>query len=326
MRAVVIDRFGDPKDVLTAQEVPLPEPGPGEVRVATTLSPIHNHDLAIIRGVYGYQPPLPAVPGTEAAGVVEAVGPGVDRVELGQRVAVAGTRATWADYFLTRAEQVVPVAPTVSDETACQLLAMPLSALMLLDDLRVQPGEWITVNAANGAVGRLLNLFARQRGVRVLSLVRGPDSVRALERLGHGPVVDTETTAWAAQAVEVTGAQPIVRAVDQVSGQAANALLSLLAPRGELISFGALSGQPLIIDTGAVIFKQAVVKGFWGQQRSAEIDRADYLRLITELVGLAAEGALTLDVQAEFPLDRAAEAAVLSETPGRNGKVALRAH
>ncbi|MFC4128739.1 alcohol dehydrogenase catalytic domain-containing protein [Nocardia rhizosphaerae] len=325
MHAVVIDGFGEPKDVLTTRELPAPEPGPGEVRIATILSPIHNHDLAIVRGVYGYRPPLPATPGTEAVGVVDAVGPGVTGVETGQRVAVAGARATWADSFLHRAEQLVPVPPGVPDETACQLLAMPLSSLILLDDLGVGPGEWIVVNAANGAVGRQVNLFARQRGVRVLSLVRGPASVRALEQLGFGPVLDTEVDGWAERAAEVTEGAPIVRAVDQISGRAAGALMSLLAPRGELVSFGALSGQPLIVDTGAVIFKQAVVKGFWGQQRGAEIDRADYLRLITELVGLAADGTLRLEVQAEFPLDRAAEAAVLSETPGRNGKVVLRA-
>ncbi|MFE7718077.1 alcohol dehydrogenase catalytic domain-containing protein [Nocardia rhizosphaerihabitans] len=324
MQAVVIDRFGEPKDVLTAQEVPPPAPGPGEVRIAMTLSPIHNHDLAIIRGVYGYRPPLPAVPGTEAVGVVDAVGPGAG-IQVGQRVAVAGARATWADFFLARAEQVVPMPPTVSDETACQLLAMPLSSLMLLDDLRVQPGQWITVNAANGAVGRLVNLFAQQRGVHVLSLVRGPGSVRAMEQFGYGPVIDTEVEGWAARAASVTNGEPIVRGVDQVSGQAAGDLMSLLAPRGELVSFGALSGQPLIIDTGAVIFKQAVVKGFWGQQRSAEIDHADYIRLVHELVGRAADGTLRLEVQAEFPLDGAADAAVLSETPGRNGKVVLRA-
>lgn len=325
MQAVVIDEFGEPKDVLGTREVPAPEPGPGELRIATVLSPIHNHDLAIIRGVYGYRPPLPATPGTEAVGVVDAVGAGVTGVEVGQRVAVAGARAAWADFFVARADQVVPVPSNVPDETACQLLAMPLSSLMLLDDLRVQPGQWIAVNAANGAVGRQVNLFAQQRGVRVLSLVRGPDSVRALEQLGFGPVLDTEVYGWAARAAEVTNGEPIVRGVDQVSGPAANALMSLLAPRGELVSFGALSGQPLIIDTGAVIFKQAVVKGFWGQQRGAEIDRGDYVRLITELVGWAADGTVRLDVQAEFPLDRAGEAAVVSETPGRNGKVVLRA-
>ncbi len=265
------------------------------------------------------------MPGTEAVGIVDAIGPGTEGLALGQRVAMAGIRDAWAEFFLARADRAVPMPAQVPDETACQLLAMPLSALMLLDDLRVRSGQWIAVNAANGAVGRQLNLFARQRGVRVLSLVRGPSSVRALAQLGYGPVIDTEVPDWAARAAEATGGAPIVRAVDQVSGPAANELLSLLAPRGELVSFGALSGRPLTVDTGAVIFKQVVIKGFWGQQRGAEIDPADYLRLITELVGLADEGTLRLDVQAEFGLAHAVEAAALSETPGRNGKVVLRA-
>ncbi|MFI1236320.1 zinc-binding dehydrogenase [Nocardia salmonicida] len=325
MQAVVIDEFGEPKDVLTAQQVPTPDPGEGEVRIAMSLSPIHNHDLAIIRGVYGYRPPLPAIPGTEAAGVVEAIGPGVDTLQVGQRVAIAGVRGAWADSFVARAAQAVPMPDSVPDETACQLLAMPLSALMLLDDLQVTPGQWIVVNAANGAVGRLLNLFAKERGVQVLSLVRGQSSVQALEQLGYGPVLDTESVGWLATGADITGGEPIVRAVDQVSGPAAGDLMALLAPRGELISFGALSGKPLIIDTGAVIFKQAVVKGFWGQQRSSDIDRADYARLITELVTLAADGTLRLDIQADFALDQAAQAAAVSETPGRNGKVVLHA-
>ncbi|WP_043651291.1 alcohol dehydrogenase catalytic domain-containing protein [Nocardia thailandica] len=325
MRAVVIERFGEPAEVLRLAQRPVPEPGPGEVRVAMTLSPIHNHDLAIVRGVYGYRPPLPAIPGTEAAGVVEAVGPGVDTVAAGQRVAVPGARAAWAEFFLARADQVVPLPPAVPDETACQLLAMPLSTLLLLDDLGVAAGDWIAVNAANGAVGRLLNLFARQRGVRVLSLVRDEAAARALTELGHPSVVDTSAPGWRDEAAGITGGAPVVRAVDQVSGTAGADLLALLAPKGELISFGALSGRPLELDTGALIFKQAVVKGFWGQQRGAEIDAGTRVRLVTELLGLAATGTLRMAVAAEYPLDEAAEAAAATERPGRNGKVLLHA-
>lgn len=325
MRAVVIEEFGEPAEVLRLAERPVPEPGPGEVRVAMSRSPVHNHDLAIVRGVYGYRPPLPAIPGTEAAGVIEAVGAGVDGVAVGQRVAVPGARAAWAEFFLARADQVVPVPPGVPDETACQLLAMPLSTLILLDDLAVSPGDWITVNAANGAVGRLLELFARQRGVHVLGLVRDAAGARALAELGHPAVVDTSEPGWQEAAAEVTGGAPIVRAVDQVSGSAGADLLGLLAPRGELISFGALSGRPLELPTGALIFKQAVVKGFWGQQRGAEIDAATRTRLITELLTLAATGTLRMAVAAEYPLDEAGAAAVATERSGRNGKVLLSA-
>ncbi|MGF6886813.1 NADPH2:quinone reductase [Nocardia sp. GAS34] len=325
MRAVVIEEFGEPTGVLAAAERPLPEPGPGQVRVAMILAPIHNHDLAIVRGVYGYRPPLPAIPGTEAVGRVDAVGPEVTGVEVGQRVSVSGIQGAWAEYFLADAAQVVPVPEAVSDETAAQLLAMPLSALMLLEDLDVRPGQWIAVNAANGAVGRLLNVLARQRGVHVLNLVRGPASVRALGELGFEPVVDTESADWVARATESVGGEGVARAVDQVGGPASNDLLTLLGPRGELISFGALSGQPMSINPGAMIFKQAVVKGFWGSKRAEEIGPEQRRRLIGELVDAAARGVLRLEVESAYPLESAAEAAAASERPGRNAKIALTA-
>ncbi|MFI6870059.1 zinc-binding dehydrogenase [Nocardia sp. NPDC050406] len=325
MRAVVIDTFGEPKDVLRATDRPTPEPAADEVRIATTLSPMHNHDLAIVRGVYGYRPELPAVPGTEAVGRIDAVGSEVKGLEVGQRVTVSGVNGTWAEYFLAKAAQVLPVPDSVSDETASQLLAMPLSTLVLLEDLKVQAGDWITVNAANGAVGRLLNVLARERGVRVLNLVRSADAEKSLRELGFEPVVITESEDWLDKAAAATDGAPIVRAVDQVGGRAANDLLSLLAPRGELISFGALSGKPLSLNTGALIFKQAVVQGFWGSKRMEEIGADERRRLIGELMGMAARGTLRLDIERAYPLERAGEAAAASETPGRNAKIALAA-
>lgn len=325
MRAVVIEEFGEPTGVLAVRERPAPEPGPGQVRIAMTLAPIHNHDLAIVRGVYGYRPPLPAIPGTEAVGRVDAVGPDVTGVEVGQRVSVSGIQGAWAEYFLADAAQVVPVPEAVSDETAAQLLAMPLSALMLLEDLNVQPGQWIAVNAANGAVGRLLNVLARQRGINVLNLVRGPASAKALRELDFEPVVDTSSDDWVAQAKEASGGEGVARAVDQVGGPASNDLLSLLGSRGELISFGALSGQPMSINPGPMIFKQAVVKGFWGSKRAEEIGGEQRRKLIGELVDAAARGVLRLEVETAYPLESAADAAAATERPGRNAKIALSA-
>ena len=109
MRAVQIDRFGPPAEVVAAAERPLPEPGPGEARVRMLLSPLHNHDLAIVRGVYGYKPQLPAVPGTEALGRVEALGAGVTNLKVGQRVATASTNGVWAESFVAPAAKLVPM-------------------------------------------------------------------------------------------------------------------------------------------------------------------------------------------------------------------------
>nr|WP_280493011.1 zinc-binding dehydrogenase [Nocardia asiatica] len=276
-------------------------------------------------GGSGTRPARPPTPGCEAVARVDAVGPGVSDMSVGRRVTVSGAQNVWAEYFVVPARRVVPLPDTVSDETAAQLLAMPLSALMLIEDLALRSGEWLAINAANGAVGRLVNVFARQRGLRVLNLVRGRASVTALRELGYEPVLDTSDEGWRDQVEAATSGAPIVRAVDQVGGRAAADELALLAPGGQLISFGALSGQPLSLDPGRLIFGQTVVKGFWGAKRIEEIDAEHRGQLVSELIDLAARGVLRLDIEAAYPLEAAADAAVATETPGRAAKIALRA-
>lgn len=180
MRSLIHDSFGEPAELLHLADLPTPEPGPGKVRIRTTLSPIHNHDLWTIRGSYGYKPPLPAIGGSEAVGVVEAVGEGVDAALLGQRIAVAGVHGSWAEYFLASPGGLVPVPDAVSDEAAAQLIAMPFSAISLLEVLSVAEGDWIIQNAANGAVGKTLAMLAKGRGVNTINLVRRDAGVAEL--------------------------------------------------------------------------------------------------------------------------------------------------
>src|SRR6478752_237401 len=202
MRALVHSTFGDPTEVLEVAERALPEPGPGEVRVRTLLSPIHNHDLWTIRGTYGFKPELPAASGTEAVGVVDALGEGVEGLQVGQRV-TGGAFGVWAEYFVATAAGLLPVPDGMSDETAAQLLSMPFSALALLDSLDVKPGDWIVQNTANGAVGKLLAQLAPARGVHVLGLVRRDAGVGELEALGIGDIVSTESADWRERAEEI---------------------------------------------------------------------------------------------------------------------------
>jgi NADPH:quinone reductase-like Zn-dependent oxidoreductase len=97
MRSAIHTTFGEPADVLELGDRPAPQPGAGEVRIKTSLAPIHNHDLWTIRGRYGYKPELPAIGGSEAVGIVDALGEGVEGVTVGQRVAVASVHGTWAE-------------------------------------------------------------------------------------------------------------------------------------------------------------------------------------------------------------------------------------
>ena len=324
MRVVYIDRFGNPAEIVSTGERPQPEPGPGEVRVRMTLSPIHNHDIAILRGVYGYRPKLPAVPGTEALGRVDALGEGVAGLSLGQRVATASTHGVWAEYFIAPAAKLVPLPDALPDEAACQLLAMPLSALMLLEDLKLEAGQWIVQNAANGAVGKTLATLAQTRGIQVVNLVRRDAALADLQAAGIANGVSTEHEGWQQRIDALTGGAPLVRAVESIGGDAAQQLMGVLAENGELISFGSLTFKPLLIGAEHLIFKQTTVKGYWASKRLAATPPSELARMIGELAHLAANGTLRLPVDAVFELAQAPQAMVAAERVGRAGKVLLR--
>ncbi len=324
MRAALHDTFGDPTLILHAGEVALPEPGAGEVRIRTLLAPIHNHDLWTVRGQYGYKPELPAVGGSEGTGVIDALGEGVTGLQIGQRVSAASVHGSWAEAFIAPARMVIPMPDSIDDETAAQLIAMPLSALMLLEFLQVERGQWIVQNAANGAVGKALAMLACARGVHCLNLVRRDDGVAEMQALGIEHTYSTAQADWLDKVKAALGEGGAAAAVDSVGGKASGELVSLLVDGGTLVSFGSMTGEPMQIGSGDVIFKQATIKGFWGSKVSQNMAPENKRRLVGELLKLAAEGGLSLPVDGVFGLDQVAEAAKASLQPGRNGKVLLR--
>ena len=324
MRALVQPSFGDPSEVLSVQEVPDPEPGPGQALVRVLLSPIHNHDLWTVRGSYGFKPEMPARAGTEAVGVVEALGEGVEGLEVGQRVATGGSFGAWAELIVAPAAGLVPVPEGVDDEVAAQLVSMPFSAIALLDHLEVDEGDWIVQNAANGAVGRLLAQLAEARGVHVLGLVRRAAGVEELRDQGIEHVVATDDDGWRDRVRDIVGDHPLVAGVDSVGGTAAGDLVALLADDGVLVVFGAMASPTLEIGSGDVIFKQAVIKGFWGSKVFAAMSGAKRGALMGELVKGIGSGALTLPVEKVYALEEIAEAARANQAPGRRGKILLR--
>ena len=325
MRCAMHHRFGDPAEVLAAGEHPAPAPGPGQVRVRMVLAPIHNHDLLTVRGSYGWKPELPAIGGSEGFGVVDALGEGVAGVAIGQRVTAASGQGTWAEYFVAAERMLVPVPDDIDDEVAAQLVAMPLSALMLLEFLDVAPGQWVVQNAANGAVGKALAMLAAARGVHVLSLVRRREAVADMAALGIEHVLCTADDDWRDAARALLGQDGARAASDSVGGPASAELVPLLGDGGTLVSFGAMGGEPVQVPPGDLIFRDVTVKGFWGSRTSRGMAPDTRQRLFAELLQRAASGELQLPVDAVYDLGQAAQAAAASQRPGRGGKVLLRA-
>ena len=318
MRAVVYESFGDPEHVLSLGERPLPEPRPGQVRVRMARSAIHNHDLWTIRGTYGARPTLPAVGGSEAAGVIEKLGEGVTNLQVGQRVTGFATAGAWGEYYLTNAASALPLPDEISDDVACQLVAMPLSALALVEHYTVGEGEWLVQNAANGAVGKTLAVITKSRGIRVIHLVRSATGKKELAAAGIPDSISTADADWREQVAARVGAGTVKYGFDSIGGQASGELMSLLTPGGTLVAFGSMSGVPMAIDSGELIFRQTKVEGFWLSKHPLG---AKAPAMVQELVRLVATKSLELPVAGVFTLDHAREACAASVKAGKVGKV-----
>lgn len=324
MRAVTHDTFGDPAEVLRQSDRPIPQPGPGQVRLKVILSPVHNHDLSTVRGQYGYRPELPAIGGSEAVGIIDAVGEGLDAGMAGRRVAVGGIHGSWAEYVLASATGLVPVPDTIPDESAAQLVAMPFSAITLLDHLDVSSGDWIIQNAANGAVGRMLSRLAAARGVNCVSLVRRADGVAELQASGIANAVSTAENGWQDRVREVTAGAAIRVGVDSVGGTASGDLAALIGDNGRMVVFGSMTAQPVVIPPGEFIFRNLTLRGFWGSSVMARLPQERRAALMGEVIGRVMSGDLPLPVDGIFGLDRPADAVRASLTPGKVGKVMFR--
>lgn len=325
MRSATYSTFGKPADVLSLNDTLIPEPKANEVRVKMVLASIHNHDLLTIRGQYGFKPELPAIGGSEAVGIIDAVGQDVKDLKVGQRVAAASVQATWAEYFVASKDMVFVMPDSLEDEMAAQLIAMPLSALMLIEFLALTSGQWVIHNAANGAVGKSLAMLAAARGINTINVVRSDDAIKELEALGIKHNINTSDDDWKDQVKAILGDEKISAAVDSIGGESSNDLLALLGHGGTLASFGIMSGKPMVLDPTHIIFKQATIKGFWGSKISQEMSVENKQRLIDELIERANNGNLKLPVEATFDLADIVKAVDGKLQASKNGKVLLKA-
>lgn len=325
MRALRFEAFGDARQALRLAEVPDPEPGPGEVRLAMLLRPINPSDLLQVKGVYGRRPVLPATAGLEGLGVVDALGPGVEGLLLGQRVVPLGAQGTWADLLVTPAENLVAVPDGLADAMACQVIVNPLTAwLMAVEELHLGPGDWLVQTASGSAVGRCLLQIAKLRGFKVLSLVRRrTDLALAMEAEGAGPVLSTEEPDWGDRALDLLPAGGATAAVDAVGGVVGGRVAMLLRRGGTLLVYGALSMEPLQVPGGQMIFRTLTLRGFWLTDWKLRTPKADRDRIMAPLLAEMAAGRIGPPVEAVFPLDRYPEAIALAESAGRTGKVLL---
>lgn len=324
MRCVRFDRFGDPTDVLRVHDVPTPSPGPGEVLVRMRVRPVNPSDLLTVRGLYGALPQLPATPGYEGMGVIEAVGPNVRGTEIGQRVIPMRTPGTWQECLVVNAANLVPTPDSLSDESAAQFLVNPLSAwIMVTEELALQPGQWLLQTAAGSTLGRLLLQIAKLRQVKTINVVRRRAQAEELRALGADEVICTEDEDLGERVMAITNGAGVSAAIDAVGGQIGGSVVQALAPGGLMLIYGMLSLEPTPINGGQMVFRATSVRGFWLTAWLRRAPAEKQRTLMREVLSHMVKGEIVPPIEAKYDLGDITEAVRHAERPGRHGKVLL---
>ncbi|MFO0910244.1 MAG: zinc-dependent alcohol dehydrogenase family protein [Isosphaeraceae bacterium] len=327
MQALVFDRFGEPGDVLQVREVPIPEPGPGQVRVRMIASPINPSDLLVVRGRYGVLPSLPSTPGFEGVGIVDKVGPGlIGKLVKGKRVAAINSAGgNWAEYAIIPAKQARPVSDEIPDEQVASFFVNPMTVLaMVRHVLAVPKGEWLLQSAAGSSLGKMIIRLCKHDGIRTINVVRRSEARAELEALGGDAVISSSEGSISEQVHAITGGSMVRYALDPVGGDTGTEVFNSLGSDSRMLVYGTLTGEPIRVDSRKMIAGRRVLEGFWlgHWMRAQSIPRS--LLLFREVGRLIREGVLSTEVGPSFPLTAIHEAVDAAESVGKPGKVLLR--
>jgi trans-2-enoyl-CoA reductase len=319
--AVVYERHGNPAEVLRVELRPWPKPAADEAVVEMRAAPINPADLNAIEGKYPGRREVPAVPGFEGAGVVVDLGAAVKGLTNGALVILPHSIGTWRDAVAVKADELIVVPAGIEPVHAAMLKINPMTAWRLLHDyVNLARGEWLIQNAANSAAGRALIQIARELGYKTVNVLRQNDLIDELRAEG-GDVVLVDGENLREEVKNATGGAPIRLGLNAVGGDSALRLANCLAPESTLVTFGAMSLQPLKIPNGLLIFKDLRFRGIWINKwydNATMQERKDAFRPLFEM---AKRGLLKTKVEKAYPLSEAKAAVAHAAQGKRSGKI-----
>jgi NADPH2:quinone reductase len=323
MRVLQFEQFGDPLEVLKLKEVPDLQPRDNEVRIKVTYRTINPSDLYFIWGDYGITPKLPATPGFEGTGYIDAVGAQMKKYQMGQRVVPLGVAGTWKEQMLLKKGEFLPIPDELSDQAAAQLVINPSTAWILCtEELPLKKGEWLLQTAAGSTLGRMVLQISELRGFKTINFVRRRAQVQELLDLGADTVICTGDKDVVEQVLQITR-KGVHAAIDAVGGRTGALAAQCLRAGGTLIVYGLLSRERTPIDTGDMIFKETIIRGFWLNSWFRKIAPGKILSTFTHLLELMTSKQITPPVDAIYDLLNFKAAIKRSLESGRQGKVLL---
>ncbi|HTO42340.1 MAG TPA: quinone oxidoreductase [Rhizomicrobium sp.] len=298
MKAIRIQTTGGP-EVLTLQDITLPAPAAGQVRVRHSAIGVNFIDTYFRTGLY--PAPLPTGLGMEAAGVVEALGDGVKDITIGERVAYTSALGAYAQANNVSADRLVKLPDSISDETAAACLLKGMTAQYLLKrTFKVEPGQTILFHSAAGGVGLIAGQWAKHLGATVIGTVGADDKITLAKSHGYAHVLNLRKDDWVARVREIAGGGlPVV--YDSVGKDTWDGSLNCLAPRGMMVSFGNSSGPVPAFAPGILASKGSL---YLTRPSLAHytITHAELQATASDLFDVIAKGAVKIEIHQRFAL------------------------
>jgi NADPH:quinone reductase len=321
VKAIVVERHGGP-EVLSVKDVAKPEPGPGEVRIRIHAAGVNF--IEIYHRTGAYTSTLPYTPGSEAAGVVEQVGPGVSGLRVGDAVASTSVRGSYAEAALVAADRVVPVPTGIPIDVAAGALLQGMTAHYLTHSTyALKRDDWCLVHAAAGGVGQLLVRFAKQIGAHVIATVSSQEKAAIARACGADHILVYGNEDFSADVKRLTGGPGVHVVYDGVGVATYERSLASLRPRGMLALFGSASGPVLalpvpVIQKGSLFVTRPSLMAYVAT-------REDLLWRAKDVFSGAQAGWLPVHIDRVFPLAEAADAHRYLGDRRTKGKLLLRA-
>ncbi len=320
MQAIRVSATGGP-DALQLEDIPTPEPGPGQVRIKVEAAGVNFVEIYQRKGQYKL--PLPFTPGGEAAGTVDAVGPDVTDIHVGERAASVDARGSYAQYALVEANNIVPIPAGVSAKVAAAVMTQGITAHFLAHSVfRLEAGQTALVHAAAGGVGQLLVQIAKKRGARVIGTTGSAEKSQIARDLGADEVILYNETDFETETKRLTNGAGVDVVYDSVGAATFEKGLNVLKPRGLMALFGQSSGpveplDPQVLNAKGSLFLTRPTYRHYIATRDELLWRAQ------DLFGWLAAGELRVRVDKTFPLAEASAAHQYLEDRRTQGKVLL---
>ncbi|MBS0010339.1 MAG: zinc-binding dehydrogenase [Bacteroidales bacterium] len=301
----------EPGGKLYIKDIKVPEPGPGEVLVKMSFSPVNPSDLSLLKGTYAGRPDYPLIPGIEGSGRVVKSGRGfLAGLRKGKRVACiasAGRGGTWSEYMLTPARHTIPLDKNIGDEQGAMLLVNPLTALAFVETAKRMGQQSIVNNAAAGALGKMLISLCLKNNIKPVNIVARKSQLDQLKNLGAEYVLLSSAPGFDQELKNISEELRAKLFFDAVGGREAETMLRMSPHGSTIISYGKLSEQDIKIDPRILIQQDKQIRGFYLAKHSSAKSILQNLAGVRKIKNLLSND-LKINVVRKYPLEKINEA------------------